>query len=141
MNVCLWSHLKLAGVIATMFLLVPFSFAYDTCGDGICGTTESSYNCQLDCPSGTPDSFCDSKEDGICDVDCYGNDPDCNGYKARVPGAGIITPGKADKGFFLKLGLGIFFIILITIIIFVFIRKLKNKPEMQQPMNYQGYQR
>ncbi len=110
-----------------VLLLASPSFAYDNCGDGICGTTESSYNCKTDCPSGAFDLFCDGNEDGICDADCKGNDPDCSGHVARLPGEGNnVASGGTDKNAMLKLGLGAVFVIALAIIIILFIRKLKK---------------
>ncbi|MBN2251554.1 MAG: hypothetical protein JW724_05735 [Candidatus Altiarchaeota archaeon] len=46
--------------------------------DHTCEGDENYANCPGDCPSGSQDSYCDSMEDGICDMDCYRkSDPDC----------------------------------------------------------------
>ncbi|UCG95206.1 MAG: DUF333 domain-containing protein [archaeon] len=40
------------------------------CGDGLCEFGEAYLNCPQDCPSGSPDTYCDKIEDVICDPDC-----------------------------------------------------------------------
>lgn len=47
--------------------------------NGICEMGIENYlNCPRDCPSGLRDSYCDKEEDGVCDPDCNGRDPDCS---------------------------------------------------------------
>ncbi|MCK4492037.1 MAG: hypothetical protein KAU03_05400, partial [Candidatus Altiarchaeales archaeon] len=46
--------------------------------NGICEMEfENHFNCKMDCKSGSPEGYCDSLSDGVCDPDCDGGDPDC----------------------------------------------------------------
>ncbi len=46
--------------------------------NGICEMEfENHFNCKMDCKSGSPEGYCDSLSDGVCDPDCDGSDPDC----------------------------------------------------------------
>ncbi len=46
--------------------------------NGVCETEfENHLNCKADCKSGSPEGYCDSLSDGVCDPDCDGSDPDC----------------------------------------------------------------
>jgi len=50
------------------------------CGNGVCEPKrgESTLTCPEDCPSGSPDGYCDKVKDSRCDPDCKGgDDPDC----------------------------------------------------------------
>jgi len=58
--------------------LMGLSFKETVCGDGVCGIPENYRTCPEDCPSGSPDLYCDSIKDGICDPDCEREeDVDC----------------------------------------------------------------
>jgi len=58
---------------------------YQVCNkDGVCYTNahtkagEDYLNCPQDCPSGSPDGYCDKVKDARCDPDCkWLEDPDC----------------------------------------------------------------
>ena len=53
----------------------------------ICETGENYGNCNNDCPSGSPDNYCDGVEDDICDPDCsQDSDKDCGGAWSRFVG-------------------------------------------------------
>jgi putative hemolysin len=58
--------------------LMQLDFAETSCGDGRCGFPENSKSCPADCPTGSPDLYCDGARDGRCDPDCKPQqDPDC----------------------------------------------------------------
>ncbi len=46
--------------------------------NGLCDASENQLSCPQDCPSGSPDRYCDGAQDAVCDPDCGRNqDPDC----------------------------------------------------------------
>ncbi|MFH0876111.1 MAG: hypothetical protein V1859_09315 [archaeon] len=76
----------------------------EECGNNICENNENYLACDLDCPSGASDSFCDSVSDGICDPDCNEwEDSDCK---------------KPKKSNFLIIFFTVFLIVMIAGIIY-----------------------
>ena len=69
-----------------LFRFTVLQFA-DTCGDSICDEQESRESCQQDCPSAGRDDFCDREQQGVCDPDCGGQDPDCKAPPVVAPSA------------------------------------------------------
>jgi putative hemolysin len=82
--------------------LMGLSFQESVCGDGHCGTVETSENCPSDCPSGGVDAFCDGVADTRCDPDCVGmggNDPDCPGLFVDIKAGSCPNPlNVGEKG-------------------------------------------
>jgi hypothetical protein len=116
-------------------LLVCPSMAYDICGDRTCGDTESSLSCMQDCPSGGADLYCDAKRDGVCDIDCFEDDPDCrqriSQYDIQVASSPIPVSGDTFGNALLFLGL----LVMLAILVIIILRKVKgNQQPPQRPM-------
>jgi putative hemolysin len=70
---------------------MDLSFSETTCGDGNCGIPENYSSCPQDCPSGSPDGYCDGIPDKKCDPDCLKNqDIDC--VRVKVSGGAYNFP-------------------------------------------------
>ena len=96
------------------------------CGNDNCDITETYYTCPQDCPSGSADNYCDKVEDGICDPDCKGEEPDCADYEQ-----GVETQIKQDsQSFSLKTIITSISFAFIALAIFILSRKInKQKAE------------
>ena len=108
---------KHIAILTIILITIPITIAF-TCGDNICDITETYHTCLQDCPSGKLDNYCDKIKDNICDPDCFGQDQDCEGYKATIP-----TNSNQIKGLVslnTEIMIGLFF--LIGFIIFIILR-------------------
>lgn len=66
------------GRAVEMTELMGLTFEETSCGDGVCGLPENYKTCHEDCPSGSPDGYCDGVKDRKCDPDCTAKqDSDC----------------------------------------------------------------
>lgn len=106
-------------IIILMLILatLPIINAFE-CGDKVCEIAETYNSCPADCQSGGADNYCDKVKDNICDPDCFGQDPDCEGYKTTMP-----TNSNQIKGLVslnTEIMIGLFF--LIGFIIFIILR-------------------
>jgi hypothetical protein len=58
-------------------LSVDVGYLANTCGNGICEPQENYIECPSDCSLEGYDKLCIPNNDGVCDPDCKGRDPDC----------------------------------------------------------------
>jgi len=109
----------------------------DFCGDNICQDQESYESCQLDCPSGGKDDYCDGVLDNICDPDCLiEQDIDCKQKETEK-----IVEGKETKPHILALIIAL--IVLVSVIIFSYFefRKINNQnKKITNQKNLRNYQ-
>ena len=107
-------------ILLILIAVLPLAGAYDRCGDGVCGVSETSVSCPSDCPTMSRGQC--NVLDGVCNKDCP-YDPDC-GSSSRV-----FTPaqtGGNSGGFLLPLLKGIIAFASIGIIAFLVYRGIKK---------------
>ena len=113
---------KIFAILVLILFIIPKTLAF-TCGDGTCDITETHYTCPEDCPSGGLDNYCDKTEDDICDPDCFGQDPDCEGYKVTIPSNLDQIKSKTDLNIVLMIGL----LFLVMFVIFIVLRTINKQ--------------
>ncbi len=126
-------------LLMAVIALTQDSHAYSICGDNICGNAESSFSCPRDCPKAGGDRYCEAERDGLCDVDCYGDDPDCGNYEQGLVTARTQNTRASSGSFLLKGALFLASLLVVAGIVFFVLKKVKEG-RRPPPTSYLGMQ-